>query len=74
MPKKKKGPNEYPEGWDEERVRRVLEHYENQTEDEAVAEHRTAIRGHLLMDVPSELVPIVRRLITELERDRRARR
>ncbi len=28
----------FPEGWDEERVRRVLRHYEEQTEDEAVAE------------------------------------
>jgi hypothetical protein len=27
-----------PPGWDEKRVRRVLAHYENQTEDEAVAE------------------------------------
>ena len=28
----------FPHGWDEERVQRVLAHYENQTEDEAVAE------------------------------------
>ncbi len=28
----------FPEGWDEDRVRRVLEHYEQQTEHEAVAE------------------------------------
>jgi hypothetical protein len=27
-----------PEGWDEQRVRAVLEHYEAQTEEEAVAE------------------------------------
>lgn len=30
--------NEFPAGWDEARVRDVIEHYENQTEDEAVAE------------------------------------
>lgn len=30
--------NRLPLGWDEERVRRVLEHYENQTDEEAVAE------------------------------------
>lgn len=29
---------EYPPGWDEDRVRRVLAHYEEQTGDEAVAE------------------------------------
>ena len=28
----------FPEGWDEARVRRVLEQYEEQTEDEAIAE------------------------------------
>ncbi len=32
----------FPPGWDEERVRRVLEHYENQTdEDEAAFESTT---------------------------------
>ncbi len=28
----------FPEGWDEERVRKVLRHYQDQTEEEAVAE------------------------------------
>jgi hypothetical protein len=28
----------YPDGWDAERVRRVLEHYEAQSDEEAVAE------------------------------------
>jgi len=32
-------------GWNAERVRRVLDHYENQTEDEAVAEDEAAYRG-----------------------------
>ncbi len=32
----------FPEGWDEERVRRVLEHYEPQTDEEAVAEDEAA--------------------------------
>jgi hypothetical protein len=30
--------NRYPQGWDEERVRRVLDHYEQQTDEKAVAE------------------------------------
>ena len=29
--------NEFPPGWDEERVQSVIAHYEQQTEDEAVA-------------------------------------
>ena len=55
----------FPRGWDEARVRRVIEHYENQTEDEAVAEDEAAIRteGQTVMLVPIELVPEIRRLI-----------
>lgn len=34
--------NKFPPGWDEERVRRVLAHYEEQTETEAVAEDEAA--------------------------------
>jgi hypothetical protein len=32
----------FPPGWDESRVRRVLEHYETQSDDEAVAEDEAA--------------------------------
>ena len=40
MTKKKK--QAYPAGWDEERIRKLAEHYDNQTEDEQVAEHEAA--------------------------------
>jgi hypothetical protein len=55
----------FPEGWDEERVRRVLEHYENQSDEEAVAEDEAAYESSssTLMGVPVELVPAVRELI-----------
>ncbi|HBL30735.1 MAG TPA: hypothetical protein DD490_28195 [Acidobacteria bacterium] len=36
--------NDFPPGWDEQRVRRVLAHYEEQTEAEAVAEDEAARR------------------------------
>ena len=32
----------YPQGWDEARVKRVLAHYESQSEEEAVAEDEAA--------------------------------
>jgi hypothetical protein len=32
--------NNYPPGWDEERVRKVPEHHENQSDEEAVAARR----------------------------------
>jgi hypothetical protein len=57
--------SEYPSGWDAERVRRVLEHYEAQSDDEAVAEDEAAYEAttHTAMDVPVELVPVIRELI-----------
>jgi len=57
--------NRFPPGWDEERVRRVLAHYEEQTEEEAVAEDEAALgdKSQTLMEVPNELVPTVRELI-----------
>jgi hypothetical protein len=54
--------NRFPPGWDEERVRRVLAHYEEQTEAEAVAEDEAAFedRSQTVMEIPTELVPAVR--------------
>lgn len=57
--------NRYPAGWNEARVRRVLEHYEKQTEEEAVAEDEAAfaLRNQAVMVVPKRLVPEITRLI-----------
>jgi hypothetical protein len=59
--------NRFPAGWDEERVRRVLSHYADQTEEEAVAEDEAAFadQGHVVMEVPHDLVPVVRELIAK---------
>ena len=61
--------SKFPPGWDEARVRRVLEHYEQQTEDEAVAEDEAAFESpdQTLMAIPNELVPAVRDLIAKHE-------
>jgi hypothetical protein len=60
----------FPEGWDEPRVRQVLEDYEHQTEDEAVAEDEAAYedRTESMVQVPVELVPAVRELIAKHKR------
>lgn len=57
----------FPPGWDAERVRKVLMHYEEQTEDEAVAEDEAAFEDstQTMMEVPNELVPAVRELIAK---------
>jgi hypothetical protein len=55
----------FPPGWDAERVREVLAHYENQSEDEQFAEIEAAheAEGITMMAVPTELVPEIRALI-----------
>ena len=58
----------YPPGWDEERVRRVLEYYESQSDEEGVAEDEVAYEQttETAMAVPVELVPTVRALIAKI--------
>jgi len=57
----------YPDGWDADRVRRVIEHYEAQSDEEAVAEDEAAYEAttHTMMEVPVDLVPLVRELIAK---------
>ena len=57
----------FPPGWDEERVGEVLRHYEEQTEDEAVAEDEAAFedRTQTVMEVPTVLVPAIRELLAK---------
>ena len=59
----------YPKGWDEERVRQVLHHYEQESEAEAVAEDEAALEqpAQTTIEVPRELVPAIRELIAKHE-------
>ncbi len=64
-----------PKGWTEEKVRRVLAHYENQTEEEAVAEDEAAFKkkGTTVMAVPSELIGEIDALIARRAKKRKQR-
>ena len=66
MPKQ----TDFPPGWDEERVRRVLAHYEAQTDAEAVAEDKAAFEDptQTVIEIPTELVPAVRDLLARHRR------
>ena len=59
--------SKYPAGWDEQRVKRVLDHYEQQSDEEAVAEEEASFESttHTTMEVPVELVPAVRELLAK---------
>ena len=57
----------YPPGWDEERVRQVIAHYDAQSEDEQFAEIEAAREAEdvTLIAVPTKLVPDVRALLAQ---------
>lgn len=59
--------SKFPTGWDLERVKKVLAHYESQSEEEAVAEDEAAydVPGQTVIEVPTDLVPAIRALIAK---------
>ena len=63
----------FPPGWDEERVRKVIANYEQQTEEEAVAEDEAAFQQspQTVIEVPKELLPAIRELIAKHKESRR---
>jgi len=56
---------QFPPGWDENRVKELIAHYESQTEDEEFADIEAARENEnvTLMAIPTELVPQVRSLL-----------
>ncbi len=59
----------FPPGWDEKRIRKVIAHYDKQTEDEEVAEYEAACAraDETIMSIPNDLVPAVRKLLARHE-------
>ncbi len=56
----------YPKGWDADRVKRLIDHYESLSEDEQTAEDEAALEDHngeTVISVPVELLPEIRRLL-----------
>lgn len=65
--------NRYPPGWDARRVRRVIKHYDSQTEKDAAAEDEAFFgkNRRTVMRVPLRLVPKVRQLIARHDQSRK---
>jgi hypothetical protein len=63
-----------PSGWDDDRVRTVLAHYESQSDEEAAAEHEAGLvaRDQAIVVVPRALLPEVRALIAGHDRAKEA--
>jgi len=64
---KKKDPNRYPKGWNRKKVRELLDYYENQSDQDAIAEAEAAYRKRTtaLIEVPVKLLPQVRRILAK---------
>jgi|GEM_PF-288155 len=56
---------QYPPGWDESRVRKLISHYDQMDDEAMIAEDEAAAEaeGQTLMVVPTELVPDIRELL-----------
>jgi hypothetical protein len=63
---------QYPRGWNETRIRRVLDYYDSQSDEEAAAEIEAACES-TTMEVPVGLVPTVRQLIAKQKSRRTSR-
>jgi len=57
----------FPSGWDEDRVKRVLSHYESQSEEEAVAEDEAAWEdsSQTFIEIPNDLIPAIREMLAK---------
>jgi len=56
---------EFPPGWNERKVRAVIQHYDRLTDDELAHEIETAqeVKEETLISVPTELLPTIQQLI-----------
>ena len=60
----------FPPGWNERKVRAVIQHYDQLTDDELAREIETApeVRDETLISIPTELLPAVQKLIGRHQR------
>ena len=63
----KKLKQKLPPGWNERRIRAVIQHYEGLSDEELAHEIETApeVTGETLVSIPTELLPAVRKLIVQ---------
>ena len=63
----RRDPNRYPKGWNRKRVQALVEYYDNQSDDEAIAELDAAFDDPqtAMIQVPLKLVPQVQKLLAK---------
>ena len=58
----------FPPGWDADRVKRLIAHYDSLTEEEQVAEDEAAVsevHGQTVITVPESLLPAIRQMLAD---------
>jgi hypothetical protein len=65
--KNKPDPNRYPKGLNREKVQKIIDHYENQTDEEAIAEAEAAYHNPAttMIEVPVALLPKIHKLLAK---------
>lgn len=65
----------FPKGWNEKRVKKLIAHYENQTDEEAIAEDEAPFAGEetTVMEIPNKLVSAVRKLLAQVQKPKLAK-
>lgn len=68
--------NKFPKDWDEEKVKRVIAPYETQTKEEAAAEDEAAYgeTDYTIVQIPVELVTVVRDIIADYQATRKIKK
>lgn len=71
--KRKNSKTKFPPGWNDKRVQSVIRHYDNQTDEEAIAEDEARVKASAAttVRVPSHLLAQIRAMIAK---DRQRRR
>ena len=64
----KADPSPYPKGWNRKRTAALIEYYENQTDDEAIAEAEAAYNA---IKTTMMQVPVARASVSEADRQTR---
>ena len=61
--------NKFPTGWNDEKVQRILAHYEGQNEGEALQEDEAGVdHSATAVNIPHDLLPKVGELIAKHQR------
>jgi len=65
--KAKPDPNRYPKGLNRDKVQKIIDHYENQTDEEAIAEAEAAYHNPAttMIEVPIALLPKIHKLLAK---------